>query len=236
MRRYAMMAVLLAAGIAAAGPPKGPSAFETYTIGVFKADASGQTTMKIPPALSAYHNSASGEWAITGPPGKYVLDGAWVDFDAKKLEFFAVPFEITGVTPPTPPTPPNPPNPDPPKPDAAPIPNINGLAVLIVEEAEDRNKLTADQRAMILGQQARDWLQANCGDDPSNSAWKAWRIYDKDQDVTAESQPWRDAMARKRDATPWLIVSNAKRGSGYEGPLPKAMSDFMAILKQHEGK
>lgn len=128
---------------------------------------------------------------------------------------------------------PVPPGPTPPGPgpSPAPIPR-EGLHVLIVYETADASKLPPAQQAILYGETVRTYLNSKCAADPGVGAWKAWRIYDKDVDLSGESKLWRDAMLRPRQTVPWVIVSNGRQG--YEGPLPANVDDMLALLKTFE--
>ena len=147
-----------------------------------------------------------------------------------------------GPTPPEPSPPPTPPEPSPvppnpePTPKLAPIPEIKGLAVLIVEESEDRNKLPAGQRAIILGRTARNYLDSKCDTDPERPDWKSYRIWDQHEVLDGVHPVWVRAMNRPRKSVPWLIVSNGSRNIGYEGPLPSTVDEFIKLLSQYEGQ
>lgn len=138
------------------------------------------------------------------------------------------------IPPPKPPTPPIPPEPVPPKPvdppsPPAPIP-VAGLRVLIVYESADLPKMPPAQAAIIFGQQVRTWLLANCVVGPDGKTREV-RMWDKDTATTGESKLWQDAFARPRQSVPWLIVSNGK--TGFEGPLPANVDDFLALVKRY---
>lgn len=135
---------------------------------------------------------------------------------------------VIGDVPPVPPgpVPPVPPGPVPP------IPG-DGLAVLIVYESAELAKLPEAQRGVIFGATVRDYLNRKCAPDPAVASWKRFRIWDKDLDLAAEHQLWRDAMARPRKSVPWIVVSNGK--AGFEGPLPATVDEAMKLLRQFGG-
>lgn len=131
------------------------------------------------------------------------------------------------------------PDPDPtPTPTPAPIP-LNGLSALIIYESAEMGNIPSSQRIIIQSEAAGgvlSYLRANCTNDPSKPDWKAWRVWDKDTPVANEHKVWQDAMARKRDSMPWLIISNPNHGGGYEGPLPKTTEETLTLLKKFGGK
>lgn len=127
------------------------------------------------------------------------------------------------------PVPPGPaPTPQPPTP--API-EIDGFAVLIVEESGDRAKLTIGQHAAMFGKTCNDYLDEKCAADPYGKNTKAHRILDKDVSLAQIGAAWEKAMKRPRASVPWLVVSHPKRG-GFEGPLPEKEEDTIALLKK----
>lgn len=128
------------------------------------------------------------------------------------------------------PQPPPDPKPPEPKPDDAPI-KANGLHVLIVFESG--SSLPAAQNSILYGKQTRDWLDANCVTGPDGRT-KQYRIWDKDIDASGDSVLWAEAMKRPRKSVPWVIVSNGK--TGFEGPLPGTVDEFLKLVKQYGGK
>ena len=61
-----------------------------------------------------------------------------------------------------------------------------------------------------------------------------YRITDQDAPVMQSSQLWADALKRKRDSLPWLLISNGK--TGYEGPLPATLAETLELAKKYGGK
>ena len=125
------------------------------------------------------------------------------------------------------PVPPPEPTPTPPQP--TPIPG-DGFRVLIVRETKDLSNLPASQVAIFSAREVREYLGTKCVLEGNQ---RAFRIWDQDTDVSREAQHWQDAMKRKRDSLPWLLVTNGKEG--YEGPLPKDVPEMMALLKKYGG-
>lgn len=133
-------------------------------------------------------------------------------------------FIIGEVVPPKPP--------DPPTPKVVPL-AVDGMAAFVVWETAD--KLPEAQQAILTSTIIRDYLNAKCAVDPSNPSIKAYRLWDKDlvgDNIANEHQVWRDAMARKRDSLPWIIVSNKTNGKAFEGPLPADVNKTLELLKQ----
>lgn len=104
--------------------------------------------------------------------------------------------------------------------------------MLIVYETADLGK---DKRLSdtIYSSEIRNWLSDNCvvGSDGKT---REWRMFDKDISLAGAAQHWVDAMKRKRDAVPWILISNGK--TGYEGNLPHGAEATMALLKKWKGK
>lgn len=105
-----------------------------------------------------------------------------------------------------------------------------GFRVLIVEEAQERVKLPASQLTIFTSQELTDYCDAKC---VKVNNTPEYRIYDKDIQLTNESDVWKKAMAIERKSLPWLIVSNGR--SGYSGPLPLTIDETMQILKRYGG-
>jgi hypothetical protein len=126
---------------------------------------------------------------------------------------------LVGDAPPDPwPNPPDPPTPPP-----AP----GGVRVLVVYETAELAKMSDAQRLVLFSVRVRDYLNQKCAQD---GKVKAWRIWDKDTDVSAESKEWKEAMARPRKSAPWLFI-NGK--TVYDGPLPTDVEETLALLKKH---
>lgn len=146
---------------------------------------------------------------------------------------------------------PVPPTPDPgpgPNPDPTPNPNpdpflgkttgskvqgeqkASGLRVLIKYESQDLNKYPASQTGILYSQSFRDYLDSKClvGSDGKT---KDWRMYDKDVDLTNESEMWQKVMKRPSPSLPWIVIGNGK--TGYEGPLPKTVDESTALVKKY---
>lgn len=154
-----------------------------------------------------------------------------IDFDKKKVERDSAEVEVNyggGVVPPKPPGP----TPDPPQPKPTEkLIAIDGFAVLIVYESGDESKLTREQAAILVSITVRAYLDSKCLKNDENKGG-AYRIWDKDVDVSKTYKVWADAMRRERKGLPWIIISTPTKG-GYEGPLPKDVAETMALLKKY---
>ncbi|HEY1378693.1 MAG TPA: hypothetical protein VGF55_17980 [Gemmataceae bacterium] len=124
---------------------------------------------------------------------------------------------------------PAPPAPTPPSP--APLPGA-GLRVLIVYETAELSTYPKDQLSVLYGSAVRGYLDAHCAKGPDGKTAE-WRIWDQNVPTGAEAKVWQDAMSRKRDKLPWLVVSNG--ASGFEGPLPGTVGETLKLLKQYGG-
>lgn len=150
------------------------------------------------------------------------------------VAFFAG--KLPSPIPPGPNPPPVPPTPTPV--DPPPITNVSGLHVLVVEEPQDREKLSDEQFEALFGNDPsgiREWCLKTCnryGDDP------AFRIINRESDVTKD-RPWVAAgmkayREKGNNAAPWLVVSNGK--TGYAGPLPTDLAGIRDLLNKHSPK
>jgi hypothetical protein len=141
----------------------------------------------------------------------------------KENEAKRVTFVVPGIPPPKPIDPPSP------LPDPAPIPAA-GLHVLIVYEPN--RSLPSAQAAILTGQATRELLRKACTTDARGLS--AYRILPSQVEFGDELPLWKDAMARPRKSTPWVIVSNGK--TGFEGPLPANERDFADLIARFGGQ
>ncbi len=77
----------------------------------------------------------------------------------------------------------------------------------------------------------RKYLLDKCPIGPDGKT-KECRIWPTNVIATGESKLWQDALARKRTADDWVIISNPGKG-GYEGPLPADETAMLALLKKY---
>lgn len=157
--------------------------------------------------------------------GSVTISVEWVviDFDKRATETksASISFAVGDVGPG-----PKPPDPKPPDPSPAPIP-VDGFRVLFI--VETAANIPADQRAVLAAAEVRAYLNRKCADGPKVKEWRQW---DQHTDVSGEAKHWQDAMKRKRDSLPWVIISNHPKG-GYEGPMPKTISETLELLKRY---
>ncbi len=107
------------------------------------------------------------------------------------------------------------------------------MRVLIVYESADLNKLPKEQLDTLYAAKVRGYLDTHCAKGPDGKT-PEWRIWDQNVPTGAEAKVWQDAMARKRDKVPWLIVSNGKEG--FEGPLPPNTDAMLRTLQTYGGQ
>ena len=98
-----------------------------------------------------------------------------------------------------------------------------GLRVMIVEDVTKRDELPTSQLEQLTSE-ADDsvitWLKANAVE---------WRITDQAADMSLDSRGAQELFARPRDAVPWLVAGNGRRG--VEGRLPLGKDETLAKLK-----
>lgn len=128
-----------------------------------------------------------------------------------------------GPVPPPPGPGPQPPGPQPPAPIAEP-----GFRVLIVFESEDKQKYSLETQSILYGISVRSFLNDKC---VKENGTPAYRMYDKDTNVSNELEVWKKAMARERKSMPWVVISNGT--TGFEGPLPNTPTEFMELCKRY---
>lgn len=151
---------------------------------------------------------------------------AWgVDAKGKAKKLVSILIEANRGPQPPPPVPPGPvpPGPVPPGPTPpSPLPS-DKLRVLTVYESADT--LTAQQNGVMRSTIAYGAI---------NQAGGEWKVLDKDIDVSAEPPTfWRAGLARPRTSLPWVIISSPK--GFWEGPLPKTVAEYLALIKTYGG-
>lgn len=99
------------------------------------------------------------------------------------------------------------------------------LAVLIVEETDDRHKLP-QYAGVFASSRIRDYL---------NKKGHKWRWVDKDVDPATLDDFWRSAMEQaKGKPLPYLGISNGAKGT--EGLLPSNEDEGLSLLKKWGGE
>jgi hypothetical protein len=92
--------------------------------------------------------------------------------------------------------------------------DVEGVAVLIVEESSDRSKLPIEQLNIVTGAKWQALVPAG-----------NWRVWDKDVTPT---EPFVAAFSRPRTSLPWCLIDG---GVDYEGPLPGTLAEFVAKVE-----
>lgn len=228
--------LLLLSSVASGAEIVGPSKVEPYRMARFSAKGGEKSSFSWAVSPRGKTDSISCkdvDFAFVGPPGVYeveLLEIGPTGDPAKPFSLERTYHTVTiGIAPPTP-DPDIDPDVDPeptPTPDNAPFP-ANGLHVLVVYETGEN--LPPKQQQIIFGTQSRDYLRQACKSEPQGS----WRIYDQNLDVSAESATWQAAMGVKRDAVPWVVISNGK--TGFSGPLPENVEKFIDLVQKYEVK
>ena len=207
-------------------PLKLPKEIETSVGGKLikvKAVSVGVVTWIVPPSGDRLDVHAVGDTAIltASADGEYWIGALTVvGGKATEPEWCRI---VCGKGPMPPPVPPSP----------TPVPQdwpttAPGLRVLIVFEEMERDKLTANQRAIINGAPVRDYLDSVCA---SDGQWKAWRIWDKDIGLTNAEPHWKAMMNRPRTSVPWVVISNYQKAY-HEGPLPASVEEFKTQIQK----
>lgn len=123
------------------------------------------------------------------------------------------------------------PDPDPePKPDPA-IIDAEGLHVLIIYESKEKKKLSQEHFNTIFSMNFRDFLKGVCTSDNNAGDGKAYRIWDKDENVQYAEKKWREAFPSSVPSIPWIIVSNKGVGS-FSGPMPETMEKTKTLISK----
>lgn len=235
MKRIAcvLIAWLALTGLVLAGDVDLPAELklEPGRLGKLAAESKGEVIRWVNPSTGLdLIPSESGRWVIVSAmkPGAYPVF-AYTALGGKPTEAVRC-LVIVGVPPEPGPTPPEP-GPGP-KPDPAPIPDA-GFRVLMIYETAEVQSLPPAQSSVLFSKQVRDYLDKKCATGRDGKT-KEWRIWDKDIDTAGESKAWQAAMSRKRDAVPWIVISNGS--TGYEGPLPANVADALSLLKKYGGE
>lgn len=134
---------------------------------------------------------------------------------------------ITPAPPVPPPTPDIVPTPVEPV-DPVPLPaETRGLRVLFVYESSAN--LTPGQQSVLYSVHVRMWLNEHCAKVDGHPEWHCW---DKDIDVTGESELWRAVWSYakpKLGSLPCVLVLRDTSGRIHD--LPESEAELMALLK-----
>lgn len=228
-----LILVMVVSSVLASPSVKGERSYAEHDKIVLTADGVDKGTQILwDVSGDAQVEEGEGKLFVWAKPGRYSVTMTAINFDTKKIARARFTFVVLASTPPKPPEPePKPPEPKPPEPKPKEqFIDLPGTAVLIVYESKTSTELPKGQQSIIFGKKVRDWLRDNCLKDQGNSNG-AFRIYDKDIAMDGESDAWKNAMKRKRDSVPWLVISTPK--GSWEGPLPKDEDEMLTRLNSH---
>lgn len=96
-----------------------------------------------------------------------------------------------------------------------------GAYVLIIHETGPDKPISAEHFTLMYGQESREFL---------DKYTNFYRVYDKD--ATPSEQPWKEALERKRDSIPWIIVVYNQKYI-HEGPLPTSIDGLKKIFAEN---
>jgi len=221
----------VANGIVYSGPRSKPVLASTQSLIVVDYTGYDFLTLwaeRIPTLERATLEQVSGGYWFpsTATAGKYrVLAIATAPAKAPAVESLVVDVAI-GPQPDPGPEPDPDPTP-PPTPADVPIPG-EGLRVLIVYEQDDQAKYAPDTVKQLYSLTLRKFLNEKCV--KGTTGLPEYRVLD--EEVEGESSIWLTALKRKRDALPWIIISNGK--TGFEGPLPAKEADTKTLIERYK--
>lgn len=89
------------------------------------------------------------------------------------------------------------------------------IAVLVVEETSERDKLTAGQREVISSVEVRNYLTAHCSKDAAGVP--EFRFVDKDDDMSQADAKFQAMFKQPRQSLPWIYISQGS--GGFSGPV-----------------
>lgn len=119
----------------------------------------------------------------------------------------------------------------PPGPDPKPV--QDGFRVLFIYETQAA--LSREQRLILNSTKIREYLNRKTEKDGGRPGWRSW---DKDIDVSKESQVWRDIWAAVKPSAgqtlPLLIILSGKKGEVFALPATEAAT--LALLESKGGK
>jgi hypothetical protein len=150
---------------------------------------------------------------------------------ASLISTCVVTVEGAGPSPPGPTPGPNPPGPQPPGPAPGPVAN---LRVLVVYDTATVTKLPAGQQSVLYAKAVRDALDSATAVGPDGKTHN-WRMWDAGTDASGEGGDWAALLKRPHAALPWVIFAG-DGGVAYEGPLPAAVPDMLALIQKYAPK
>lgn len=89
------------------------------------------------------------------------------------------------------------------------------IAVLVVEETSERDKLTPAQREVVSSVAFRDYLKTHCSKDAAGNP--DFRFVDKDDDMTQADPKFQAMFKEPRQSVPWIYIASGS--SGFSGPV-----------------
>lgn len=109
-----------------------------------------------------------------------------------------------------------------------------GLAVVILEESEDRGKLPQSQLNILTSDSVREYLNEHCAKDDKGNPM--WRIVDDDVSMENEPKVLQEGFAKVKavDGRPAMGISNGHKG--WDGLLPDNVDKTLAELKKWGGR
>ena len=102
------------------------------------------------------------------------------------------------------------------------------IAVLVVEETGERDKLTPAQREIVSSVAVRDYLKTHCSKDAAGNP--DFRFVDKDDDMSQADAKFQAMFKSPRQSLPWIYI--ALGSSGFSGPVDDAT---LATIKKWGG-
>jgi hypothetical protein len=151
--------------------------------------------------------------------------------DGRVASDIAVCVVTVGDAPPVPPPGPGPTPPGPTPPTPGPVAN---LRVLVTYDAATVTKLPASQQSVLYSKAVRDALDAATPAGPDGKTHQ-WRMWAEGTDATGEGSGWAELMKRTHAAGPWVIFAGDS-GVAYEGPLPAAVPEMLALIQKYAPK
>jgi hypothetical protein len=166
------------------------------------------------------------EWLVKGS-GRVLIVATVITENPLAIEQRRFDVVIPALKPDPKPEPDVEPKPDEPKPHpVTPSPfSGDGVRVLVVYELDDVSSYSPEQMKTLYSKRLRTWAIENCAKDASGAP--EMRIFD--QHTAGQPEQWQKLLAKPRQAMPWLIVGNGKKG--YEGPLPATEAETIALLE-----
>lgn len=132
-----------------------------------------------------------------------------------------------------------PPTPVPPTPDVVPVPPtpptpdiqpMGKIAVLIIEEIDDRQKPGANDYVQAYQSlQVREYMKSHGKVIDGHS----FLVLDKDADVSYLSDFWQQGFRKPRSSVPWIYITNGE--TGISSPMPSDEAALLTLLQKCGG-